>query len=82
MAISIDSSGEKVVKPYVEENHLTFPHLIDQANEVSRVFMVPATPTTFLLDREGRLVGGGAGYRDWGAPEAHQLIEALLEGGS
>ncbi len=70
------------MKPYVEENHLTFPHLIDQANEVSRVFMVPATPTTFLLDREGRLVGGGAGYRDWGAPEAHQLIEALLEGGS
>ncbi len=70
------------MKPYVEDNDLTFPHLIDQTTEVSRVFMVPATPTTFLVDREGRLVGGGAGFRDWATPEAHQLIEALLEDGS
>ena len=82
MAISLDPSGARAVKPYVEDNHLTFPHLMDQTNEVSRVFMVPATPTTFLLNREGRVVGGGAGFRDWGAPEAHQLIEALLEDGS
>jgi mono/diheme cytochrome c family protein len=34
-----------------------------------------------VVDRLGNIVGGGSGYRDWGAPAAHQLIVSLLAQG-
>jgi hypothetical protein len=46
------------------------------------MFGVRGTPTNFLIDRAGRMRGGGAGYRDWASLEAQQLIESLVaEGG-
>jgi hypothetical protein len=45
------------------------------------MFSVRGTPTNFLVDRAGRVRGGGAGYRDWNSPEARQLIKSLLKEG-
>ncbi len=38
------------------------------------------TPSNYLIDREGNIVGGAVGYRDWESPVAQKLIERLLEG--
>ena len=72
--------GEPVttVKNFMAQHRLSFPHFVDQEFKVSALFSVRATPTNFLIDREGRILGGGAGYRDWTTPEAHQLIQNLL----
>jgi hypothetical protein len=43
------------------------------------MFSVSGTPTNFFIDRQGRILGGGVGYRDWTTPEAHLLIEILLQ---
>jgi hypothetical protein len=43
------------------------------------MFAVPATPTTLLIDREGQVVAGGLGYRNWASPAAHRLVESLLK---
>ncbi len=70
-----------MVKTYVARERLSFPHLLDPNQRVSSMFRVRATPTNFLIDRSGRLIGGGAGYRDWATPEVHRLIESLLTEG-
>jgi peroxiredoxin len=70
-----------LVKDYVARHRLSFPHLLDSAKKVAGVFGVRATPTNFLVDRAGRVRGGGAGYRDWATPKAHQLVESLLAEG-
>jgi mono/diheme cytochrome c family protein len=66
------------VKAYVLQHGLSFPHLLDPDTQVASWFGVRGTPSTFLVDRSGNIVGGGSGYRDWAAPAAHQLIESLL----
>jgi peroxiredoxin len=71
-----------LVQAYITRHRLSFPHLLDLDNKTSVMLGVRATPTNFLIDRAGRVRGGGAGYRDWASPAAHQLIESLLaEGG-
>jgi peroxiredoxin len=67
------------VRAYKTKHRLSFTHVLDADRKVALLFSVSATPTNFLLDRRGRILGGGAGYRDWSAPEAHELIQSLLK---
>jgi peroxiredoxin len=68
-----------LVETYVAKHRLAFPHLLDVDAKVASMFAVPGTPTTFLIDREGQVLGVGVGYRDWASPAAHRLIESLLK---
>src|SRR5262249_36118040 len=68
-----------LVKTYVTKHRLTFPHLLDTDAKVAAMFAVPGTPTTLLIDREGQVLGGGLGYRDWASPAAQRLVESLLQ---
>jgi len=58
---------------------LTFPMAIDVSGEVARAYGVRFTPTHFLIDRSGRVRAGGSGRKDWSSPQAHALVEVLLE---
>lgn len=68
-----------LVKTYVTKHRLTFSHLLDADAKVTLMFAVPGTPTTFLIDREGQVLGVGIGYRDWASPAVHRLVESLLK---
>jgi peroxiredoxin len=68
-----------LVKTYVAKHRLTFPHLLDADAKVMSLFAVPATPTTLLIDREGQVLAGGLGYRNWASPAVHRLVESLLK---
>jgi peroxiredoxin len=67
------------VKTYVAKHRLTFPHLLDTDAKVVSMFAVPGMPTTFLIDREGQVLGAGVGYRNWASPATHRLVESLLK---
>jgi peroxiredoxin len=77
LAISIDGTGEKAVKPYMVKNGFTFPALIDQRMEVAREFGVRATPSTFVVNREGKIVARGVGPFELDTPEFAQYIQTL-----
>ena len=68
-----------LVKTYVTKHRLTFLHLLDADAKVASMFAVPGTPTTFLINREGQILGVGIGYRNWASPAAHRLVEGLLK---
>ena len=68
-----------LVKTYVTKHRLTFLHLLDADAKVASMFAVPGTPTTFLINREGQILGVGAGYRNWASPASHRLVESLLK---
>ena len=74
----MDPQGAEIVAPYKKEHGLTFPHLLDSDRAVSKIYGVRGTPTNYVLDREGRVVAGAVGYRDFNSSQAHALIEALL----
>jgi peroxiredoxin len=79
LAVASDVQGIEVVQPFVAQHHLTFLTLLDITTHVTRVYGVTSLPTTYVLDREGRLVTVEIGSRDWTTAEARALIASLLD---
>jgi peroxiredoxin len=78
LAVSTDPQGVAVTRPFQQENHLTFPILHDAEYRVGLAYGARSLPMTFVVDREGVVRQQIFGARDWGAPEAHQLIKMLI----
>ena len=88
VAVSSDVQGAEVVQPFVIRLHLSFTTLLDATGQVTRLYGVTSLPTTYLLDREGRLVTVAIGGYDWATADArahaalrtqlHALLAALL----
>lgn len=79
LGISNDMFGERVVRPYVKANNLTFTILLDQKMTVSRQYGIVSLPTTFLIDPIGKIIGVLQGAEDWSAPETMVYFESLLK---
>ena len=76
LAVNVLESAEQV-EPFVKELGLTFPILLDEEGQVSRLYRAFTLPMTFLLDRHGMVVGRALGDREWDSPEAKRLIRAI-----
>jgi peroxiredoxin len=69
-----------LVRRTVQERGYTAPVLLDRNGDVSgRNYGVWGTPTSYLIDRQGRLVGRVVGPRPWESPAARTLLLDLLE---
>jgi peroxiredoxin len=77
LMISIDGQGERAVAPFMADHGYTFSSLVDQRMEVARKFGMRLVPTTYVLNREGMIVGAGYGPIDVAGPEFIQFLEAL-----
>jgi peroxiredoxin len=83
IAIATDTGGKAVVAPFILAHGLTFPVLLDPQNIVGTQLQVPGIPTSYLLDKRGRVIDLVIGARDWYSRKIRHLIEQLLaeEGG-
>jgi peroxiredoxin len=81
VAIASDGQGAEVVQPFVTQLHLSFTTLLDASGQVTRLYGVTSLPTTYLLDRQGRLVTVAIGGHDWSKTDARALIASLLDAG-
>lgn len=79
LAISVDYEGLKPVKEFIDKHHYTFPVLLDPKCETLDLFEIKGIPTTFLIDKKGRMVGKAIGPRNWKSPEAVSLINLLIQ---
>jgi peroxiredoxin len=78
LAISNDVSGRSVVEPFVREGGLTFPVLLDSEGDVFTQYGVRGLPTSYVVDRRGRIVSGEIGARDWSRGAARDAVDRLL----
>jgi peroxiredoxin len=81
VALSIDNQGGYVVTSFVKEHKLTFSIGLDPKMKVADAYGVRALPSTFIIDRQGRMVAMALGPREWDGASAHALIQALLAPG-
>ncbi len=79
LTISVDYEGLKVVQGFVNKNRYTFPVLLDPNGETLDLFEVKGIPTTFIIDRNGMVIGRAIGPRDWKSPEVLSLINLLVK---
>ncbi len=80
LAVNIVEPPDRV-KKYVMEHKLTFPALLDSNGRVSALYGVRGTPTRFLINRQGNIIAGSIGPKDWASEEAQKLIRNLLDPG-
>lgn len=77
-----DQKGASAVVPFMKETGYTFAvssGLLDPTGSVGYRYGVTGTPTSWLIDRSGKVIGWGMGYRNWFSQPAIDLIENLLE---
>ena len=77
LAVNMEEPPETVAA-WVRSHPVSMDVLLDPPGVAARAWAVTATPSTFLVDREGRLVARAVGTRPWTEPEGRAVIEALL----
>jgi peroxiredoxin len=78
--IAIDlQEPPSTVRDFFKELHLTFTALLDSDGEAAGLFGVTSIPVTFILDKEGNIIGGALGAREWDNKESVALFEHLME---
>ena len=63
----------------VKDRRYSVRVLLDADGEVSKAYHVRATPTVFLIGRDGALLGEAAGPKPWTEPAGRALLSALLK---
>ncbi len=78
LAISTDSS-EKPARSFVGEMGISFPVLMDKDKMVySDKYAVIGLPMSFLIDRNGVVIGRVVGEVEWDSPEMKNKIMGVL----
>jgi len=54
LGISDEEAGK--VKPFIEQQGITYPVLLDPGRKVNELFQIQGIPKTFVYDRDGKIV--------------------------
>jgi thiol-disulfide isomerase/thioredoxin len=81
VAISEDRGGSKTVEPFINKLGLkSFKTYLDPKSDAGRAFKVAGLPTSFLIDREGRVLGRIEGAAEWDSPKLLGVLKSFLGG--
>ena len=78
VTVNLRESASKV-KAFSKKFKLTFTALLDSTGEVGASFGIRAIPTTYILDKTGRIIGRVNGPREWDSKAAIALFENLMD---
>jgi len=78
MGINLQESDATVLK-FFKEYKLTFTTLLDSTGDVGTVFRIRGIPTTFILDKNGIIIGKAMGPREWDSRDSFALFEYLTD---
>lgn len=77
VAVATDRSVS-AVKDFLSKSPVDFPVVMDTDSKVSRQFKVFSMPTTFLLDKNGKVVQRFLGEEEWDSAPIREKITPLL----
>ena len=79
VAISEDRGGSKTVEPFIDKLELkSIKTYLDPKSTAERAFKVQGLPTSFLIDRQGRILGRVEGAAEWDSPELLDILKSFL----
>lgn len=81
VGVGLDQGGAPVLKPFAEENGITYPILVGDRS-IQAAYGVTAIPTTFMIGRDGRVAGKHVGFHPSMAEEMRADVERLLAAGA
>jgi thiol-disulfide isomerase/thioredoxin len=79
LAISEDRGGSKAVAPFVGKLGIkAIKTYLDPRSAVGRAFNVDGLPTSFLIDRQGRVLGRVEGGAEWDSPKMLAILDPMV----
>ena len=66
------------VQRFVDEYDLSFTVLLDTTGRVGATYGARSIPTTYIVDREGFVLAGTIGTREWDTEDYFRFFERLL----
>ncbi|PYM92459.1 MAG: hypothetical protein DME04_15590 [Candidatus Rokuibacteriota bacterium] len=63
---------------WVNSRNVTSTVLLLDDPALGRTYAITATPTVYLVDRDGKLVGKAIGTRPWSGDKGRAILRALL----
>ena len=78
VAVSIKDKREDTLA-FVKKNKLTYPVLMDPEGEIGSLYGAYATPTVYLIDRNGQVLARMWGPGGWGNPASRKLIAQIID---
>ncbi len=81
IAISQDFKGAAKAEPFLREK-LGLKNLdlfLDSKLKLGKSLNVAGLPTTFAIDKAGKIVGAYTGPAEWNSPDAKALIQYLID---
>ncbi len=79
LAVSIDAAGVDAVAPFMKKHKLSFPALMDPKGTIKSMYRVTGIPESFIIDKQGVLVGKIIGPRDWATQEVFGFFQDLIQ---
>jgi len=81
LAVSEDRGGNKAVEPFIAKLGLkSLKIYIDPKSEVGHALGVRGLPTSFVIDRDGKVIGRVEGAAEWDSSKILGVLEPLLSG--
>ena len=69
----------QTAQAFIDEEGFTYPVKLDHNGRVMTRYGVRAFPTTYLIDRQGYVIGVRPGFHDWGTESMIADMRTLLE---
>ncbi|MDR1863046.1 MAG: TlpA family protein disulfide reductase [Treponema sp.] len=78
--LAVDCQEEsRDVSAFMRRNRFSFSAALDESGEVSNYYGITAIPTTYIVDRSGKIILKVAGSLNWNNPRIIAAFETLLK---
>ena len=77
LAVDLNESG-KTVETFLEDKGYTYDIALDTTGKIGSIYGARSIPTSYLLDREGFILGYIIGSRLWDTPEVYATLGRVL----
>jgi thiol-disulfide isomerase/thioredoxin len=77
LAVNLREDDESI-RTFMRQNGLSFPVVLDKSGDIGSLYGVMAIPTSYVLDRQGRVILRLVGSINWDRPEIYRAFEILL----
>ena len=78
LAVDLGESDE-TVSQFIKRGNFTFPVMMDSNNKIGIMYGIESIPTSFILNREGKIIARVVGSIHWDSPSMIAAVEELLK---
>ncbi len=79
LCVNVDRGNQDTVKTFIDEVTPHFHTLLDPDGAVRNRYAVRGLPTSYLIGRNGEIIGRMIGERDWSSPAMNEMLRLLIQ---